>query len=203
MTDVLEPVADGDGVGEPGRRRARLAPVIVAVVAVVVAGLLLVLLGAGGTQQDTADTPLLNRAAPGVVGELADGTPFDLSRRKGSWVVLNFFTSTCVPCQQEHPELIRFDEQQAGIDDGAELYSVVVDDDVESVEAFFADNGGSWPQVYDPDGRFAVAFGVAKVPETWIIDPDGIVRGRIISQVTADLLGTEIQQLRELRAGAS
>ena len=201
MTDVLEPVAED--AGAPRRGRGRLAPVVVAVVAVVVAGLLLVLLGAGGTQQDTADTPLLDRAAPGVVGQLADGTPFDLSRRKGSWVVLNFFTSTCVPCQQEHPELVRFADQQAALDDGAELYSIVVDDDVASVEAFFEDNGGDWPQVYDPDGRFAVAFGVAKVPETWIIDPDGIVRGRIISQVTADRLGTQIQQLRELRDGAS
>ena len=203
MTDVHD--ADDLVTGRAeGGRRARLAPAIVAVVAVVAAGLLFVLAGAKGDQQDTADTPLLDRAAPAATGHLADGTPFDLSRRKGSWVVLNFFTSTCVPCQQEHPELVRFAEQQAALgDDGAELYSVVVDDDVDAVEQFFAENGGSWPQVYDDDGRFAVAFGVAKVPETWIVDPDGIVRGRIISQVSADLLGSQLQRLRELRGGAS
>ena len=39
--------------------------------------------------------------------------PFDLARRKGSWVVLNFFNSTCAPCKAEHPELVEFTEQQA------------------------------------------------------------------------------------------
>ena len=33
-----------------------------------------------------------------------DDESFDLARRKGSWVVLNFFNSTCVPCVAEHPE---------------------------------------------------------------------------------------------------
>jgi cytochrome c biogenesis protein CcmG, thiol:disulfide interchange protein DsbE len=117
-------------------------------------------------------------------------------------VVLNFFTSTCVPCQQEHPELVRFAEQQAALGaDGAELYTVVVDDDDVAVERFFDAEGGAWPVVYDDDGAIAVGFGVAKVPETWIIDPDGIVRGRVISRVTADFLGAQLQQLRELRAG--
>jgi cytochrome c biogenesis protein CcmG/thiol:disulfide interchange protein DsbE len=99
---------------------------------------------------------------------------------------------------------VRFVEQQRALDptEGAEFYSVVVDDDVETVEAFFAEEGGDWPVVYDTDGRFAVAFGVAKVPETWIVDPDGIVRARFISQVTADFLGTTMQQLRELRGAA-
>ena len=79
---------------------------------------------------------------------------------------------------------------------------IAENDDVETVEAFFAEEGGDWPVVYDTDGRFAVAFGVAKVPETWIVDPDGIVRARFISQVTADFLGTTMQQLRELRGAA-
>ena len=52
--------------------------------------------------------------------------------------------------------------------------------------------------MYDEDGSIAVAFGVSKVPETWIVDPTGVVRGRIISRVTADFLGTQLQQMREL-----
>jgi hypothetical protein len=38
---------------------------------------------------------------------------------------------------------------------------------------------------------------VAKVPETWIIDPYGVVQGRIISRVTADFLSQQLQLLRE------
>jgi len=70
-------------------------------------------------------------------------------------------------------------------------------DEPEAVEAFFAENGGDWPVVYDEEYEFQNGFGVAQVPETWIIDPNGIVRGRIISEVTAEFLATSIQRLRE------
>jgi cytochrome c biogenesis protein CcmG/thiol:disulfide interchange protein DsbE len=200
VTDDVVPQPDTgpdvDGAGD--RRRSRVAPFVVLAVAVVLGGLFVVLLGADAAKNETADTPLLDAPAPAVTGELADGTTFDLSRRKGSWVVLNFFTSTCVPCRQEHPELVAFAGQQQALGvDGAELYTIVVDDDAEAVEAFFDAEGGGWPVVYDDDGRFAVGFGVAKVPETWIVDPNGVVRGRVISQVTAEFLSTQLQRLRE------
>ena len=179
-------------------RRPRLAPFIVLAVAVVLGGLFIVLAGADGAGNETADTPLLERPAPAATGAFADGTAFDLSRRKGSWVVLNFFTHNCVPCIREHPELVDFANQQAALGvDGAELYTVVRDSDRDEVEAFFAERGGDWPIVYDPDFEFSNDFGVALVPETWIIDPDGVVRGRVISEVTADFLSSRIQLLRE------
>ncbi len=180
-------------------RRSRVAPFIALAVAVVIAGLFVVLAGSDASTNETADTPLLDEPAPEAVGTQADGSAFDLARRKGSWVVLNFFTSTCVPCQQEHPDLVRFAAQQDGLgNDGAELYTVVYDDDRKAVEDFFTENGGDWPVVYDDDGSISVAFGVSQVPETWIIDPTGVVRGRMISRVTAEFLGAQLQQLREL-----
>jgi len=51
--------------------------------------------------------------------------------------------------------------------------------------------------VFDVDYSFQNGFGVAQVPETWIIDPNGIVRGRVISEVSAEFLSTSIQDLRE------
>jgi cytochrome c biogenesis protein CcmG/thiol:disulfide interchange protein DsbE len=192
MTDVMTDVDDA--------RRRRVAPFVVLAVAVVLVALFVVLAGADGARNATADTPLLDRPAPAARSELADGTPFDLSRRKGSWVVLNFFTSDCAPCRREHPELVRFVEQQSGLGaDGAELYTIAVGNEPHGVvEEFFADRDGDWPLVFDDDGSFSVAFGVSKVPETWIIDPDGVVRGRVISEVTADFLSSRIQMLREL-----
>lgn len=181
-----------------GRRRGRLAPFVVLLVAVLVAGLFVVLAGSEPSTDETADTHLLGRPAPAAAGELADGGRFDLARRKGSWVVLNFFTSDCVPCIQEHPELVDFAGQQRALGpEGAELYTVVYDDRRERVEQFFTDNGGDWPVVYDDDGSISVGFGVAKVPETWIVDPYGVIRGRIISRVTAQYLSQQLQLLRE------
>ena len=189
-------VEPGDGVS-PSRRR--LAPIVVGGVAVLIAALFWVLAGASPKQNDFDDgnTPLLDQVAPAVTGELADGTPFELSRRKGSWVVLNFFTHNCVPCIREHPELIAFSEQQRALGaDGAELYTVVRDSTHEQVDEFFAERGGDWPVIYDPRFEFANNFGVALVPETWIIDDAGIVRARIITQVTADGLGSLINQMK-------
>ncbi len=202
MVDVADPVLeptpdDGDG------SRRRIAPVVVGGVAVVAVALFWILLRADGPNQATAETPLLDRPAPEVVGEFADGSPFHLARRQGSWVVLNFFTHDCVPCIREHDELVRFVDQQRSLGlDGAEFYSVVQNSTVEQVDEFFAERGGDWAVVFDREFEFQIEFGVVQVPETWIIDPNGIVRGRLISELeSADLLSTSIQTLRESGIG--
>jgi len=144
----------------------------------------------------TTDSPLMMRPAPNVSSTTYDGETFDLSRRRGSWVVLNFFNSTCVPCKREHPELVKFHETQLALEGtGAELYTIVNDDDEEAVRAFFDDQGGGWPIVRDDDASISVDFGVAKVPETWLISPTGVVAQRFTGPVTAELLGEAIASM--------
>jgi cytochrome c biogenesis protein CcmG/thiol:disulfide interchange protein DsbE len=182
---------------DPVRSR-RVAPLVVGVLAVVAGALFWLLASADANTTASADTPLLDRPAPGAVGSFADGTPFELSRRKGSWVVLNFFTHDCVPCIQEHPELVDFVAQQRTLGvDGAEFYSIVQTSTVDEVTEFFDRYGGDWPVVYDDSYDFQIEFGVVQVPETWVIDPNGIVRGRVIGEVNADVLGASLQSLRE------
>lgn len=184
-------------MGDTTRRRRRVAPYVSLGVGLVMVGLFAVFLLVEPSR-DSAETSLLDRAAPAVTGEYADGTQFELARRRGSWVVLNFFTSTCIPCRNEHPELVAFVEGQRALGiDGVEFYTIVQNDDPGAVEAFFDEFGGDWPVVYDIDFSFQNGFGVAQVPETWIIDANGIVRGRIISEVSAEFLATSIQTLRE------
>jgi len=178
-------------------RAKRVAPFVALAVAVVLAGLFVVLLGSDPPNDETAATNLMDQPAPEARGELGDGSTFQLSRRKGDWVILNFFQSSCVPCQEEHPELVEFVDAQAATPDGARFYSIVYDDSRTNVEDFFAREGGDWPVVYDDGGSIAVAFGVSKVPETWIIDPGGVIRFRTITTVSAASLGATLQQLRE------
>ena len=182
--------------------RLPVAPIVVGVLAAVVGLLIWILVSADGNRTATADTPLLDQPAPPAVGTYDDGAPFELSRRKGSWVVLNFFTHDCVPCIQEHPELVEFVAQQRDLGtDGAEFYSIVQNSSREEVEAYFAKYGGDWPVVYDDDYDFQIEFGVVQVPETWIIDPNGLVRGRVIGEVDSELLGSSLQMLRERFGG--
>ncbi len=186
----------------PARRR--VAPFVAVAVGVVLVALLVVLLMADPGSGDSADSPLLGQPAPAVESTTLDGETFDLSRRKGSWVVLNFFNSTCVPCIREHPELVRFADDQAALGTGgAELYTIVNDDADDAVRAFFDENGGDWPKVRDPDGAIAVAFGVAKVPETWIIDPNGVVVRRIVGEIDAPFLDAQMDLLRAPSQGTT
>ena len=180
-----------------GRGGRRLAPFISLAVAAVVAALFVVLANGKADKPDVTSSFLIGRPAPAVASSTLDGQPFDLSRRKGSWVVLNFFQSTCLPCKAEHPELVSFATQQAEIADGAELYTVIKDDPDENVVKWFDEHGGDWPIVKDDNGAIATAFGVAQVPETWIIDPSGVVVIRHATTVTADALAGELQQLRQ------
>jgi cytochrome c biogenesis protein CcmG/thiol:disulfide interchange protein DsbE len=200
MTEVLDEVAPASGDGSP--RRRRIAPLIVGVIAVVMAGLFVVLAGADADKSESAESPLIGRPAPEATGTLDDGTSFDLARRKGSWVVLNFFDPECIPCIQEHPELVQFskDQESLGVE-GAELYSVITRGEKEEIDAFFDDNGGDWPAIYSKFDEFPVAFGVAAVPETWIIDPSGVVQLRLISKVTSAQLNQILQQYREQYTG--
>lgn len=178
--------------------RRRIAPIVVLVVAAVLGGLFWVLAGSNSENDNSGviKSHLLGKPAPSVRSSTLDDEPFDLARRKGSWVVLNFFNSTCVPCIAEHPELVRFVEQQAALGSAAaELYTILqYDDRIENVRAFFDSRDGDWPVVRDDDGGINVSFGVAQVPETFIIDPDGVVRLRWAGAIDAETLTRLLQE---------
>lgn len=181
----------------PDQPRRRVAPFIALAIAVVIGALFVVLAGSDTGRNEVVSSFLIDKPAPTSTGTTLDGKPFDLSRRKGSWVVLNFFDPDCGPCVREHPELVAFDAQQQVIGDGAELFTIINQGSNDAVSAFFAANGGGWPVVSDPTGSITTAFGVAQVPETWIIDPNGIVRQRLAGEITAVGLSALLQQWRE------
>jgi len=183
---------------QSANRSINTSRAVAAVVGVVLVGLLWVLLSASPNSSENAQSPLLGQPAPALETTTLDGANFNLAQRKGSWVVLNFFNSTCVPCQIEHPLLVAFAAEQDSSTDAVELYTVVNDDNDESVNAYFAANGGDWPRLRDADGAIAISFGVAKVPETWIIDPNGFVRLRIAGQLSEGLLQEQMAALKEM-----
>jgi len=174
-----------------------LVKIISTLVGIVIALFFVVLLNSEPSQNLVARSPLLGQAAPAIASTTIDGEQFVLERRKGSWVVLNFFNSTCVPCINEHDLLVEFSKSESANQNGAELYTIVNDDSAEAVRRFFVKNGGDWPKITDDNGAIAVAFGVARVPETWIIDPNGVVRLRITGELSEGLLTQQVDNLRE------
>lgn len=180
-------------------RRGRVALVVSLVVAVVVAGFVVVLATGEPAQNRRARSPLIGKLAPPLEGETLDGGNFDIGDHRGQWVVVNFFATWCVPCRQEHDDLVAFDEAHGEAGD-AVLVSVLFDDNPDTAREYFEDNGGDWPLVIDGTGTISTTYGVPQVPETYVVAPNGRVAVKLIGGVTQD--GLE-RVIRELEGAAS
>lgn len=189
MTTVADDSTHHDGsAGAPVGRPRRARPTLVAavVVGVVMALLVLVLATRERAGERTASADLIGEQAPSVGGDVVLGQPFDLGA-SDRWTVVNFFATWCVPCIEEHPELRAFAEEHAERGD-ARVVSVVYDDKPSDVRDFFEKNGGTWTVVGSDEGRTALDWGVAKVPESYLVSPTGIIVERFVGGVTRQAL---------------
>ena len=175
--------------------RSRVALISAVVLALLIGGLVLVLSGAEPATTRKASSPLLGRLAPDLGGDLIQSTgDYDLVDDAGKWVLVNFFATWCTPCIAEHDDLVAFSNAHALAGDAA-VVSVVFSDSTKNVRGFFDENGGDWPVVIDGDGRIATDWGVARVPESYLVAPNGEVRAKIVG-------GIEHQKLEQLLAEA-
>jgi cytochrome c biogenesis protein CcmG, thiol:disulfide interchange protein DsbE len=174
--------------------RRRIGPWVAGAVLVVLGGFVAVLATSGGPD-NTVRSTLIGRTAPTIVGETIDGGAYDLTEHRGEFVLVNFFATWCVPCIREHPELVRFEERHRAEGD-ASVVSVVFDSRPNHVRDFFAQHGGEWPVVLDPDGRTALEYGVAGVPESYLLAPDGTVLIKIEGGVTDQDLERLLRQVK-------
>ena len=167
-----------------GLRRTRR--VLWVAVAVAVPLFLLVVVLANGEPAATRNvkSPLVGKPAPAIDGTTVDGGQASLAGMGGKWVVVNFFATWCVPCRQEHPELIRFAESHQATGDVAVL-GVIYSDNAQAVKEFRDKEGGSWPMLTDPKGRIALDYGVAGIPESFLVSPEGVVAAKLIGGVRA------------------
>lgn len=171
------------------RDATRIVAVAVGIVLVAFVVLLASQIGKGS---DSISTRLLGRPVPAVVGETVQGQRFDISEQSGKWVVVNFFATWCVPCRVEHPELVRFTEEHKAAGD-VEVVSIAFQDDAAAIREFFDRNGGDWPVITGDTGRIALDFGITGVPESFVVNPDGVIVAKF-EGVTADGLNGAIAQ---------
>jgi cytochrome c biogenesis protein CcmG/thiol:disulfide interchange protein DsbE len=173
-------------------RKPRVAPYAAAAVAVVLA----LFVGLLATRKDNIaeSSRLVGKAAPPITGTGFRGDAFDLDHARGGWVLVNFFSTTCVPCIAEHPQLKDFATRHAA-DGDVSLVSITFDDRGEDVAAFFKQNGGDWPVLVDNTGPIAISYGVSGVPESFLVSREGIVAAKITGGVTADKLDNTIAKL--------
>ncbi|MBL8678266.1 MAG: TlpA family protein disulfide reductase [Myxococcales bacterium] len=119
-----------------------------------------------------------NRTAPDFTLRDKDGRPVRLSDFRGKTVVLHFWSRTCAPCIDElQRSLPAFDELVHGRSDVA-LVLVTTDPDWNSVQELVPD-GFKSPILFDPSSSVVGGrYGTRLFPETWVIDPRGVIRAR-------------------------
>ena len=103
-----------------------------------------------------------------------------LNDLKGKIVVLNFWTTWCGPCVEEMPSLERL---QQNMGSKVTVLAVSTDDDNNAYHQFLKEYGIDFLTVNDQQKKSAELYGTTGQPETFIIDPSGVVRRRFIGPV--------------------
>jgi len=149
-----------------------------------------------GTDPGLVDSPLIGQPAPAFDLDRLDGSgSVALSDLEGEIVVLNFFASWCFECREEHADLVATSESFAG--QGVTFVQVGYQEDAEASLSYLVEAGMSEATRYldDPGSRTAIAYGVFGIPETFFIDPEGVVVGKIIGEADALILGGTIDAI--------
>jgi len=180
----------------PLARRALIASPL-AVAAIGGAGFYATLRGLGSGSYDPKGVPsaLLNKPVPDFSLPALDtsGLP-GLSaadiRGFGRPVLVNYWASWCVPCIIEHPQLMRMKA------DGLPILGINYKDKPADAQKFLTDRGTPFTRLgRDEPGRVAIDWGVYGVPETYLIDREGIIRWRWAGPITPEVVSQDIATL--------
>jgi peroxiredoxin len=119
-------------------------------------------------------------AAPDFTLHNSDRT-VTLSQFKGQVLVLNFWATYCAPCVEELPSLVQMQQHMKAR--GVTVLAVSIDEDENSYRRFLRDHNVTLLSVRDPEQKSNGLYGTSKIPETYIIDRNGVVRRKFIGAV--------------------
>ncbi len=124
-----------------------------------------------------------------ALSQLGEHEPFGVEALQEPGVKLvNFWASWCAPCRVEHPNL------QAMAAEGIKIYGINYKDDPDKALAFLQSLGDPYARIAaDTNGRSALDWGVYGVPETYIVDSQGIVVLRFAGPITQRVLESTIR----------
>lgn len=114
--------------------------------------------------------------------------------KDGKPKLLNIWASWCLPCIAEAPHLDRLKQS------GVEIVGVAIRDRPEDVARFLAQHGNPYTRIGADDvSAIQLEIGSSGVPETFVIDGDGVIRHQHIGDVRASDVALLIEKLEEAR----
>lgn len=120
--------------------------------------------------------------APDFTLENTKGEKIRLSGLRGKVVIVNFWATWCPPCRQEMPSMETV--YQTFAEDDLVLLAINVEKEGRTVVAdFLKETPYSFPILYDENSRIQDLYGVYQLPESFILDRNGVVVKKIIGAV--------------------
>ena len=141
-------------------------------------------------------SPLIGKPAPAfTLPQLHEPTKqFSSGDMLGKVWLLNVWASWCVSCKEEHPVLVALARQNV-----VPIYGLDYKDKRADAEAVLARGGDPYVlSLMDAEGRIGIDYGVYGVPETYVIDKQGVIRHKVIGPVTPKILGECLTPLTTL-----
>ena len=128
--------------------------------------------------------PLIGGPAPEVSLKDLQGQDVSLSDFRGKVVLLNFWATWCKPCKEEMPA-IQASYDKLG-DKGFVVLAINELEDTERVADYIRKYNHTFPVLMDRKNQVANKYGVVGLPASFLIDPQGIVRERIVGSLLTE-----------------
>jgi cytochrome c biogenesis protein CcmG/thiol:disulfide interchange protein DsbE len=173
------------------RRRAERLPYVVATL------LLGFMVVAAWVARDRFRPVIAGEVAPDFSVQDLNGNPVSLTDYEGKVVLLNIWATWCGPCKEEMPSMERLYRQMEGED--FEILAVSVDAALgetdqqgnagaskERLAEFASEYDLTFPILHDPAGRIQTTYQTTGVPESFLLDRDGVIHRRLAGATVWD-----------------
>ena len=127
-------------------------------------------------------SPFIGKPAPAFAQPqlFEPGKAFAPADMKGQVWLFNVWASWCASCRDEHPYLVELAQTKR-----LPIVGLNYKDQPDAAKAWLAQLGNPYSlSVVDPEGRIGIDYGVYGVPETYLIDRDGVIRHKQIGPIT-------------------
>ncbi len=138
-------------------------------------------------------SPLIDKPAPAFAATTLADPSRSIKREDllGKVWVLNVWASWCGACRDEHPLLVAYTRTHP-----LTLIGLNYKDEREAGQAWLRQLGNPYTDsLFDPQGRIGLDYGVYGVPETFVIDREGVVRYKHIGPLTPEVLRDKLEPL--------
>jgi len=150
-----------------------------------------------GTSKAGGRPGAIDSAAPGFSLHDLDGRPLELSTYRGKVVLLDFWATWCVPCKDEIPHFVKF--QDAYRDQGLQVIGVSMDDSPKPVQQFYRDFKMNYPVAMGSTALADSYGGILGLPVTFLIGRDGRIAAKYVGATDMSAFESKLQSVLQAK----